>query len=52
MLRDIAVSSTNRGWFSLDELRCSLRELLITAHRQIGKYEIPQLSTFVRVAGV
>ena len=42
MLRDIAVSSTNRGWFSTDELRCSLRELLIAAHRQTGKYEIPQ----------
>jgi hypothetical protein len=41
MLQDIAVSSANRGWFSHDELRCSLRELLIAAHHQTGKYEIP-----------
>ena len=42
MLQAIAVSATNQGWFSPDELRSSLRELLIAAHQQTGKYEIPQ----------
>jgi hypothetical protein len=41
MLRDIAVSSANQGWFSLEELKFSLRELLIAAHGETGKYEIP-----------
>jgi hypothetical protein len=41
MLKDIAVISTNQGWFSLDDLKSSLRELLIAAHRQTGEYKIP-----------
>ena len=40
MLRDIAVSSTNQGWFSLDELKFTLRELLMAAHRETGEYKI------------
>ena len=42
MLQDIAVSSTNQGRFLVDELRGSLHELLLAAHRQTGKYEIPR----------
>jgi hypothetical protein len=42
MLKDIAVSSTNQGWFSLDELKFTLRELLIAAHHQTGEYIIPE----------
>jgi len=44
MLRDIAVSCTNQGWFSLDELKFTLRELLIAAHQQTGEYKIPELT--------
>ena len=42
MLQDIAVSSTNEGWFSVDELRGSLHQLLIAAHPQTGEYKIPR----------
>jgi hypothetical protein len=38
VLRDIAVCSTNQGWFSLDELKCTLSELLMAAHRETGEY--------------
>jgi len=41
MLKDVAVSSTNQGWFSLEELKFSLRELLIAVHQQTGEYKIP-----------
>ena len=40
MLRDIAVSSVNQGWFSLEELKFTLRELLMAAHRETGEYEL------------
>ena len=41
MLQDIAVICTNQGWFSLDELKFTLRELLMAAHRETGEYKIP-----------
>jgi hypothetical protein len=40
MLKDVALSSHRRGWFSLDELRSTIRELLMAAHRETGKCEI------------
>jgi hypothetical protein len=41
MLEDMAVSSYNHGWFSIDELKSTYRELLIAARRAIGEYKIP-----------
>lgn len=41
MLQDIAVSSTNQGWFSMDELKFTIHELLVAAHDATGRYEIP-----------
>jgi hypothetical protein len=41
MLKDIAMSSALQGWFSVDELKFSLRELYIAAYRETGEYEIP-----------
>jgi hypothetical protein len=41
MVKDIAVSCTNQGWFSLDELKFALREILIAVHHQTGEYKIP-----------
>ncbi len=44
MLRHIAVICTNQGWFSVDELKFILRELLIAAHQQTGEYKLPELT--------
>jgi hypothetical protein len=41
MLRDIALSSYRHGWFSMDALTSTYRELLIAAHRATGEYKIP-----------
>jgi hypothetical protein len=41
MLRDIATSSYQHGWFSMDTLKSTYREILITAHRDIGESKIP-----------
>jgi hypothetical protein len=41
MLKDVALSSHRRGWFSMDELRSAIRALLAAAHRDTGEYEIP-----------
>jgi hypothetical protein len=40
MMRDIIAVSASRGWFSADETRFALRELLLAAHRETGRYEI------------
>ncbi len=40
MLRDIVVASVRRGWFSAQDTRSALRELLVAAHRESGKYKI------------
>jgi hypothetical protein len=40
MLKDVALSSYRHGWFSLDELKSTIRELLVAAH-ETGEYEIP-----------
>jgi hypothetical protein len=41
MLKDVSLSSYHHGWFSMDELKSSIRELLMAAHRDTGEYEIP-----------
>ncbi len=41
MLQDIAVSSANQGWFSLEELKFTIHELLVAAHEATGQYKIP-----------
>ena len=41
MLRDVAASSAERGWFTLDELRSAIRGLLIAAHAATGEYRFP-----------
>ena len=41
MLEDIALSSYRNHWFSMDNLKCTYRELLIAAHRETGEYKIP-----------
>ncbi len=41
MVRDIAVCSTNAGLFSLEELKFTLRKLLVAAEQQSGNYKIP-----------
>jgi hypothetical protein len=40
MLKEVALSSHRRGWFSMDELKSTIRELLVAAH-ETGEYEIP-----------
>ncbi len=41
MVRDIAVCSTNAGLFSLEELKSTLRNLLVAAQQQMGTCKIP-----------
>jgi hypothetical protein len=41
MLEDIALSGYRSGWFSMDALTSTYRELLIAAHRATGEYKIP-----------
>ena len=41
MLKDVALSSYRHGWFSLDELKSTIRELVTAAHRDTGEYKIP-----------
>lgn len=41
VLKDVALSSYRHGWFSMDELKSTIRELLMAAHRDTGEYEIP-----------
>jgi hypothetical protein len=41
MLEDIALSSYRHGWFSMDKLKFTYRELLIAAHRETGEARIP-----------
>jgi hypothetical protein len=41
MLEDIALISANHGWFSMEKLKFTYRELLIAAHRATGEYKIP-----------
>lgn len=41
MLKDIALSSYRQGWFSMDRLKSTIRELVMAAHRATGEYEIP-----------
>src|ERR1700721_360735 len=36
MLEDIALSSYRHGWFSMEKLKLTYRELLIAAHRDTG----------------
>ncbi len=40
MLQDVALSSYRDGWFSMDELKSTIRELLVAAHRETGDQEI------------
>ena len=40
MLKEVALSSHRHGWFSMDELKSTIRELLVAAHRDTGEYEI------------
>jgi hypothetical protein len=40
MLEDIALSCYRHGWFRMDELKSTYRELLIAAHRETGEYKI------------
>jgi hypothetical protein len=40
-LKDIADSSYRHGWFSMDKLKFTYRELLIAAHSATGEYRIP-----------
>jgi hypothetical protein len=41
MVEDIALSSYRHGWFRMDELKSTYRQLLIAAHRDTGEYKIP-----------
>jgi hypothetical protein len=41
MLEDIALSCYRHGWFRMDELKFTYRELLIAAHRETSEYKIP-----------
>lgn len=41
MLEDIALSSYRHGWFPMDKLKFTYRELLLAAHRDTGEYKIP-----------
>jgi hypothetical protein len=41
MLKDVALISHRRGWFSMDELKSTIHKLLAAAHRDTGEYEIP-----------
>jgi hypothetical protein len=41
MLEDIALSSYRHHWFSMNKLKSTYRELLMTAHRDSGEYKIP-----------
>jgi hypothetical protein len=41
MLEDIALIGYRSGWFSMDELTSTYRELLIAAHRVTGQCKIP-----------
>jgi hypothetical protein len=41
MLEDIALSSYRHGWFSMEKLAFTYRELLMAAHRATGQYKIP-----------
>jgi hypothetical protein len=41
MLKDIAISSYNHHWFSMDKLKSTLRELAMAAHRDTGEDKIP-----------
>ncbi len=40
MMRDIITVSVRQGWFSVVDTRFALRELLVAAHRESGKYKI------------
>jgi hypothetical protein len=44
MLEDVALSSHRNGWFSMDELKSTIRELLVAAHRETREYEIRGLA--------
>ena len=41
MLKEIALSSYRHGWFSMNKLKCTFRELAMAAHRDTGEYGIP-----------
>jgi len=41
MLKDIAISSYNQHWFSMDKVKATFREVAMTAYRDTGDYEIP-----------
>jgi hypothetical protein len=41
MLEDIALSSFRHGWFRMDELKFTYRELLMAAYRDTGDAKIP-----------
>ena len=41
MLEDIALSSFRHGWFRMDELKSTYRELLMAAYRDTGEAKIP-----------
>jgi hypothetical protein len=41
MLEDIALSSYRLGWFRMDELKSTYRELLMAAYRDTGEAKIP-----------
>jgi hypothetical protein len=40
-LKVIALSSYRHGWFSMDKLKLTVRELLVAAHRATREYDIP-----------
>jgi hypothetical protein len=41
MIEDIALSCYRQGWFAMEHLRSTYRELLTAAHRNTGEYKIP-----------
>ena len=43
MLRDIAACCSRNGWYSIEELKSVLRELVMEAYRDTGEGEIPRL---------
>jgi hypothetical protein len=41
MLRDVALSSTRHGWFSIEKLMSTFRQLALAAYAETGESKIP-----------
>lgn len=41
VLKDITLSSYRHGWFKMDKLKCTFRELAIAVYGDTGEYQTP-----------